>query len=356
MSNRDALLSAVRRASEVLDEFEAKKRIAAGYTRIDAELIASASDVVVLYRKFENLLGGFLREEGTPGIIVNWDRPRGLVHMTCAHELGHFALDHASTSDLTVDVGQDAALIEQQANKFAYALLAPAWLVAKTMRVKRWGRDDLRKPAIVYQLSLRLGMSYKAMVWSLVGLAHLALADALRIVDTKPISIKRDALSGNAPNKSKKDVWVLGPSDRDRILEPSFDDQFVFELPNHAGSGHLWTIDEVQSEGFTLEPYTRDARLEAAAVKQPILVGGDGKPMRYEMTLPPALDFGGLGDEESEAEPQLKRHLIAMQEVIPWRKELEVSDSFTLGAEFEELKSGFPKFERTRRLAESRRD
>ena len=128
MSERDDLLSAARRASEILDEFEVKKRIAAGYTRVDAELIAGASDVVVLYRKLELLLGGFLREDGTPGIIVNWDRPRGLVHMTCAHELGHFVLGHESTSDTTVDVGQEAELVEQTANQFAYALLAPAWL------------------------------------------------------------------------------------------------------------------------------------------------------------------------------------------------------------------------------------
>jgi Zn-dependent peptidase ImmA (M78 family) len=107
----DALMVAARRATEVLDEFEAKKRIEAGYTRIDAEQIASASDVVVMYRKLELLLGGFLREDGIPGIIVNWDRPRGLVHMTCAHELGHFALGHESSSDTTVDIPKNAALV-----------------------------------------------------------------------------------------------------------------------------------------------------------------------------------------------------------------------------------------------------
>jgi hypothetical protein len=275
--------------------------------------------------------------------------------MTCAHELGHFALNHESTSDLTVDVGKEAELVEQQANQFAYALLAPAWLVAKTMRQKRWGRNDLRNPAIVYQLSLRLGMSYKAMVWSLVGLGHLALADALQIVDTQPISIKRDALSGEAPGESKKDVWILSPADRDRILEPSVGDQFVFELPNHAGSGHLWTIDQVQSEGFTLQPFTRDARLEAPTVKQQIFVGGDGKPMRYKMMVPQAATLDGQGDGEREGELESRRHLIAVQEQLPWRAELDARDHFTLRAEFEQLKGGFPQSERDRRLTESRR-
>ncbi len=211
----DALLAAARKAAEVLDDFEAKKRIEAGYTRVDAERIASAFDVVVMYRKLEFLLGGYLREDGIPGIIVNWDRPRGLVHMTCAHELGHFALGHDSTSDTTVDVPMDAALVERTANQFAYALLAPAWLVARTMRCQRWGRDSLRSPAVVYQMSLRLGMSYKAMVWSLNRLGYLSVAEALKIVNVQPVALKREILGGAAPQSARSDVWMLTDADRD---------------------------------------------------------------------------------------------------------------------------------------------
>lgn len=354
MNEREALLSAVRRASEILDEFEAKKRISEGYTRVDAELIASSSDVVVLYRKFDLLLGGFLRENGAPGIIVNWDRPRGLVHMTCAHELGHFALGHESTSDVTVDVGRNAALVEQQANQFAYALLAPVWLVAATMRQKNWSRSHLRRPAIVYQLSLRLGISYKAMVWSLVRLSHLSIADANQIVNTQPISLKREALDGNSPNESKKDVWLLNSSDRDRILEPAIGDQFIFELPNHAGSGHLWSIDEVQSEGFTLLPFVRDARQEKATSNKPIVVGGDGSPMRYELIAASSAELTAEDNNETRSELVAKRHSIAMRESTPWQPASSTTDAFCLATEFKVLEAGFPQSERERRLAESR--
>ena len=222
------------------------------------------------------------------------------------------------------------------------------------MRMKRWGRNDLRRPEIVYQLSLRLGMSYKAMVWSLVRLSHLSQTDAYQIVNITPISIKRDALSGKAPKEAKRDVWILSASDRDRILEPSMSDQFIFELPNHAGSGHLWSIDQAQSEGFTLRPFVRDARAEQPTLKQSIVVGGDGKPMRYELTMtqtPAVLN----GNDESEVELTPARQLIAVHEVIPWRPELDNGISFSLGAEFKELKAGFPQPERDRRLAESRR-
>lgn len=351
----DALMAAARRATEVLEEFEAKKRIQAGYTRIDAEHIASASDVVVMYRKFELLLGGFLREDGTPGIIVNWDRPRGLVHMTCAHELGHFALGHDSTSDMTVDVSKNAALVERTANQFAYALLAPSWLVAQTMRNQRWGRDSLRNPSVVYQMSLRLGMSYRAMVWSLNRLGHLTILEAIGIAEVQPITLKRDILGGTAPDTSRSDVWMLTDADRDRVLEPGLDDQMVFDLPNHSGSGRLWSVDEAQSEGFSLKPFVRDARSVPPRPSNEVTVGGDGSTLRYELKTPLELLSHGNGDN-GEVVPTLepRKRTISLSERAPWQPEQTATDQLSLFAEFERLQDGLPQPERDRRLARMR--
>jgi Zn-dependent peptidase ImmA (M78 family) len=348
----DALMAAARRANEVLEEFEARRRIDTGYTRIDAEQIASASDVVVMYRKFELLLGGFLVEDGTPGIIVNWDRPRGLVHMTCAHELGHFELGHESTSDTTVDVSKDAALVERTANQFAYALLAPSWLVAQTMRRQHWGRDSLRNPAVIYQMSLRLGMSYKAMVWSLVRLGHLTVNDALGVVDVQPISLKRELLGGGAPNNPRSDVWMLTEADRDRVLEPGLGDQMILDLPNHVGSGRLWSVDEAQSEGFMLKPFVRDARLVPARRGAEVVVGGDGPTLRYELTSPqvsrsPELaDDGESDDHEADLEVvrtlEQRKRTISLSERAPWQPGQASIGQLNLFAEFERLEDGLP--------------
>lgn len=356
MKGRDVLMAAARRATEVLDEYEAKKRIDAGYTRIDAEHIASASDVVVMYRKLKLLLGGFLREDGAPGIIVNWDRPRGLVHMTCAHEFGHFALGHESTSDTTVDIAKDAALVERAANQFAYALLAPSWLVARTMRRHGWGRSKLRNPTVVYQMSLRLGMSYTAMVWSLHRLGHLSLSDALDIVEVQPIRLKRDILGGDTPNNSRGDVWMLTESDRDSILEPGLGDQMVFDLPNHAGSGHLWSVDDAQSEGFVLKPFMRDARNIPAPCSDEIIVGGDGATLRYELTT--TVEFSSAGDENEATVQTLgqRQKTIFLREHSPWQPARSEIDHLNLFAEFERLKDGLPQPERDRRLARTRHD
>ncbi|ROR21403.1 Zn-dependent peptidase ImmA (M78 family) [Comamonas sp. BIGb0124] len=348
------LLDAARRASEVLEEFEAKKRMEAGYTRIDAEQIAGAADVVVMYRKFERLLGGFLEEDGIPGIIVNWDRPRGLVHMTCAHELGHFSLGHASTSDITVDIPKEANLVERAANQFAYALLAPSWLVVQTMRRHRWARSHLRIPAIVYQMSLRLGMSYKAMVWSLNRLGHLSVSESLEIVDTQPIGLKHDVL-GTAPNNSRSDVWLLTDADRGRILEPGLGDQMVFDLPNHAGSGHLWTIDEARSEGFMLKPFVRDACIAPQPRAADIVVGGAGSTLRYELTTPPVSPTAGESDPDGTVQSlDSKQRAISLTERTPWDSERDAIGQFSLFAEFERLGNGLPQAERDRRLTRTR--
>lgn len=355
MRDDDVLLDAARRATEVLEEFEAKKRMEAGYTRIDAEHIAAASDVVVMYRKFERLLGGFLEEDGTPGIIVNWDRPRGLVHMTCAHELGHFSLGHANTSDTTVDIPKEADLVERAANQFAYALLAPSWLVVQTMRRHRWVRSHLRIPAIVYQMSLRLGMSYKAMVWSLNRLGHLSVSEALEIVDAQPIGLKHDVLCGTAPNNSRSDVWLLTDADRDRILEPGLGDQMVFDLPNHAGSGHLWTIDEARSEGFMLKPFVRDARSTPPPRAADIVVGGTGSTLRYELTTPPLPPNAGESDHVGAVQSlESRQRAISLSERTPWEPERDAIGQFSLCAEFERLDNGLPRAERERRLARTR--
>lgn len=351
----DALMAATRRATEVLEEFEAKKRIEAGYTRIDAEHIASASEVVVMYRKLELLLGGFLREDGIPGIIVNWDRPRGLVHMTCAHELGHFALGHESTSDMTVDISMNAALIERTANQFAYALLAPSWLVAHTMRRQHWSRASLSNPSIVYQMSLRLGLSYKAMVWSLNRLGHLSLSDALAISGVQPITLKRDIFGGTTPNNSRSDVWMLTDADRDRVLEPGLGDYMVFDLPNHAGSGRLWSVDEAQSEGFVLKPFVRDARSVPPRRDAELTVGGDGSMLRYELTGPLALPSPGDGNSDFVQTLESRKRTISLSERAPWQLEQSAIDQLSLFAEFERLEDGLPQPERDRRLARTRR-
>ncbi|WP_322038392.1 ImmA/IrrE family metallo-endopeptidase [Burkholderia cenocepacia] len=343
---RDDLLQAGRRAAEVLNEFRAKDRIRDGYTRVDPAQLASEADVTVMFRPLEKLLGGFLREDGEAGILVNVLRPRGLVHMTCAHELGHYFLGHESNTDETVDIGTNAALVEQQANQFAYSLLAPRWLVIAVMRMKGWSKGHLNNPAIVYQLSLRLGTSLEAMTWSLVRLGLLSTLSATRILGQKPKALKLAALNiDDMSAKAPGDVWILDKTDKDRIIEPASTDRFVVDLPNHAAAGHLWTVDELRCEGFTLEPFVQDARVVSGREDRPIRVGGlgAGTTMRYALT--PTIDFSSDSTIDHK-----RRSTISVHETAPWSHESEIQDSLAFSAEFDDVNGGLSRPERARRL------
>ncbi len=353
MSKRNGLLNAAKRGSDIIEEFDLRKRIDEGYTRIDPAYVASLAEVPVLYCRLERLLGGYLNEDGQPGILVNHDRPRGLVHMTCAHELGHFVLGHDSTTDEKVEHGSNAPMVEQEADQFAYSLLAPPWLIVATARAKGWTKTRLREPLVVYQLSLRLGMSYTAAVWSLKRSGYLPDDVAASIRSVQPKALKEQLLQGRPLADSKADVWVLDSADRDKVLEPGPGDQFVVDLPNHAGAGHLWTVDEAHSEGYTLEPFLRDARRQphqAKAATGPI--GGSGATLRYALMAVDA-PRKPSGVESAERARQVRRRAIAMEERAPFLTGAP-ADTIALSAEYEVMDDGYPEHERDRRIALAR--
>jgi Zn-dependent peptidase ImmA (M78 family) len=349
MKKHNKLLDSARRAAEVITDFRLKDRFSDGYTRIDPALLACKAEVTVMYRPLEKLLGGFIREDGSPGILVNSARPRGLVHMTCAHELGHFFLGHDSTADETIDFGKHAQFSEQQANHFAYSLLAPQWLVASVMRLKGWTRADLEIPLVIYQLSLRLGTSYTAMVWSLYRSLLLTAEAVQQLLKYTPKQLKQGLLGGRELPDANADVWFLNSSDRDRILEPGYGDRFVIDLPNHAGSGHLWSVSELASEGFILEPFLLDARTEPRPSVSDTTIGGGKPTIRYALYTPDSFHHV----EYSPDRPAQIQHrkLIAMQEKTPWSNDIRPNDEFSFSTEFEEIKDGFSTAERARRIA-----
>ncbi len=334
MGFRDVVLRATQRAVEVIDESGAMARIEQdGYTRIDPFQIAADSGVMVMLRPMEKLLGAFLGDE-TPGILVNVDRPAGLVHMTCAHELGHFFMGHGSSADEKIYYGSQAALVEQEADQFGYNLLVPRKLIVKIMQRKQWTKQALFRPDILYQLALRMGVSYEAAAWSLSRHGVMSADQVREMLRTKPAMIKK-ALLGDRLVDARKEVWLLDGDDRTSILEPRPDDQLVVRLPSHAPSGYLWeadSVEELKAQGFHLEPLTVPS---TPSVDESLVFGGPGM-MDYLLT----------GGRTSDTEPVS----VQLSERAPWDISSPAIDTFRSGAKFEPLNLGLTPHSRKQLL------
>ena len=342
MLGRKKRLQIARCASGILRDSGALERIRdEGYTRVDPFKIAIDADLAVMKRRLQDLLGGFLRDTQS-GILVNIDRPPGMVHMTCAHELGHYFLGHETTVDQALDYGPKGDIKEREADWFAYHLLMPRSLIVDVMRRKCWRHSDLKNPSTLYQLSLRLGTSFTATYWTLVSLEMLSVGvvEGDKLSRTSLQQLKHE-LATWVPEQTLSDVWLLDENDRERILEPRPKDRFIVDLPNHTSAGYLWSLDEVADAGFRLNPLTVDVEASPSPVDGPLVVGGRGR-QRYVLEH----------DIKQNSDVPAKRLALEFKEARPWHAHETQKTSFTLAAEFELMALGLDKQSQERLLAE----
>jgi Zn-dependent peptidase ImmA (M78 family) len=340
MTLRDELLAASKAAREVIEDGAAHKRVQEdGYTRIDPVTLAERAGVAVMFRPMDRLLGAFVRE-GETGILVNPERPIGMVHMTCAHELGHFHLGHQTRTDENIDYPDTGPHDEQAADQFAYSLLAPRWLIKHVMDNRGWGARNLVDPQTIYQLSLRLGISYTAMVWTLRRLKLLSSVVAGRLARVEPKTLKVSALPAGQDPPSGTDVWLLDPQDRDSVIEARPEDRFVLRLPSHVSAGYVWTAEEASSAGFSIQPVLVDARTKPKA-SQPLRVGVVGMTTYLVDPKPDTVDTNDLVT-------------LRLQEAQPWRPQSAVNDHFQLKARYESLSQGLSTGTKRRVIEQAR--
>jgi len=327
-------MAAARRASEIYRDSGTKERVEQdGYTRVDPFLIAGRAQVPVLLRPLDKLLGAFIRDDA-PGILINSERSAGLIHMTCAHELGHYFMGHGTTTDDSLDYGPQATIHEQEADWFAYQLMVPRVLLAHVMRRKGWTMQSLSDPRLLYQLSLRLGISYTAAAWSLARHKLMALSEVKRLLKVQPFDIKERLLAGQVFD-ARRDVWLLDERDRYSVLEPRAEDQIVVRLKSHASAGYLWSVDELVSEGFQIRP----ARAPNKEVIQTNTVLGG--PTFAEFLL----SHDTIGANNSPV-------VLAMREARPWAKEVPAS-TFETKTLFEGIAQGLTSIAKQQLLQES---
>jgi Zn-dependent peptidase ImmA (M78 family)/predicted secreted protein len=218
------------------------------------------SNSVLMFRPLEGLLGACIK---TPvsGVLISTQRPLPVQRFTGAHELGHVAMEHSTSLDgeEILDGCKSLNSMEIQANAFAAEFLVPRWLLTIHAKAQGWNRDSLRNPDVVYQLSLRLGVSYDATTLALKNHNIVDQSTLSKLRSTQPRAIKMRLLTGYTPVNWHRDVWVLTEKDEGAVIEGQPDDLFLFRLNEKPGAGYLWNTEELKKQHLTI---VKDVRID----------------------------------------------------------------------------------------------
>ena len=284
-SYRDAVLFGVRGATDAHSTFGLRERVEKGGTGIDVFGIIDELRIPLFFKPLDKLLGTCIRvPDAGPGILITTERDLHLQRFTAAHELGHYILQHEGSFDNEVGppkLKQPAGFDwkEVEANAFAAEFLLPKWLFRYHVQRHNWSLKQLSDPGTVYQLSLRMGVSYESTCWGLQS-HNILGADVVQRLRAVPPKMSKLAATGNkALHDPWADVWILDDSDTGGSIDAGPSDVFILRISENAGSGFLWDVKALADTGFEL---VDDQRAE----KDPGSIGGPVE-RRLVFRLPP---------------------------------------------------------------------
>lgn len=249
MSIRDAKLCGVRAAAEAHERLGILDQVRSGIEQIDVFSAIDALGVPVICRPLDGLLGAYFTNP-TQGIMVTTNRRLAIQRFTAAHELGHYwlkhneSLDDEGTLSLARQGIANIPLQEIEAESFASEFLLPKLLIFKTMGRHRWDKSDLKNPTVIYQLSLRLGVSYEATWRALLECNFINIDTANHLNNVPPKESKRDVLKDYQSSNPWSDAFHVTTSDNHSHLNANQEDTVVLELPEHYSSGYRWSTIE----------------------------------------------------------------------------------------------------------------
>lgn len=309
MSYEEAIRTGSMAAARFHQELGLKDKLGSHGGSIDVFEAIQDIDLPLLLRPLDGLLGAYINDP-SPGILVTTRRPMSIQRFTAAHELGHCRLDHQPSLDdedvlrrmtLTRPLHNDHGFQEVEADAFAVAFMLPKWLVLWHANNQGWSSNDLHDPSRVYQLSLRLGASYKAMCWTLLRHKLIARAVATDLANnTQPRGLKEALLASYEPQNYHGNVWLLTERDANTRIDGSRNDLFVLRLTEHSNGGYLWDIDQLRASGFGIVNDEREAIDEE--------------------------DIGGLVVRRVTASPpDSYQGRVAINECRPWKPETPLS-------------------------------
>lgn len=293
MAKRDAILSGIARAAELHHQLGIREQLRDGSRPIDVFAAIEALKIMVLFRPLDGLLGAYVPTPNSAGMLVTTQRDHHVQRFTAAHELGHHVLEHRTVSlDFNVGYvgrGEKTGYDEQEleADSFAAEFMLPKWLIVAHAKRQGWGREELRQPEVVYQLSLRLAGSYAATCWALATANLLSHAEARALSERPPKKAKQRAMSDVKPASWHADVWLLSDRDKGGQLVGGPNDFLVLSLEEHLAGGYEWEIESESTAGLEVRTDQRTDSAEEAiggTVTRRVVVQGN-MPARTKLRL-----------------------------------------------------------------------
>lgn len=287
----------------------------------------------LLVRPLNGLLGAFLNEP-TPGVLVTTQRRLSIQRFTAAHELGHYLMRHRPSLDdksilrrmpTSPEPGPDFQ--ETEADAFAVAFMMPKWLILEHCKRQGWQQGDLRKPSVIYQLSLRIGASYEATCRTLLRYQLISLDLMQGLLLTRRRALKVELLGDYRPANYRGDVWLLTERDAGTRIDGSANDVFILRLNEHSGGGYLWDVDQLVASGFVI---VGNAALASDAE-------GIGGPVVRRVTA-------------AAADPEVgNRSQVELEERRPWQPASPAA-TLSINLDFTGPESGLSRAERRQML------
>ena len=258
MNFREEVLKATREAADIRSRFPVGQR-----TSFDVVGAATSLGVQVLFRPLQKLWGAFIMAGESPGVLVTTNLDLSIQRFTVAHELGHYLLHHGTRLDDAQSVSFAGRLApashpveERAADTFASELLSSRSLMLATSQRHGWKKETFADPINIYQLALRLGLSFQAACW---GLAAQRVISQRRAAELSEGSVKelKHALAPKALISNPwANVWRLTAADAGSFFEAAPDDLFAISLEDAASSGFVWELVDNGSSGRILEEQT----------------------------------------------------------------------------------------------------
>jgi predicted secreted protein len=307
---REAILTGTVKAAELHAKLGLREELIAGDRPVDVLAALRELGLIVLFRPLKGLLGAYLPTAMSPGVLITTQRDMHAQRLTAAHELGHHALRH-KTASLDDDVGfisreegNRHSYTEIEADAFAFEFLLPKWLLVAHAKRHSWGKNDLASPDNVYQLSLRLGVSYSAACWALASNDLIDRDVVNRLTQIPPKVCKQRVIPDFHPETWRNDVWLLSQADGGARIVGSPNDFLVFLLEEHVAGGYVWDVGMLTANGLEIQKDEReekDSKLIGGEIVRRVVAHGSGKRrVRLEERRPWDKDAPALNKLEFE--------------------------------------------------------